>query len=208
MKRAFRIATLGAALGAVSMFLVPSVGQAQVRVEGRFRLPHGDISVGVGDPYYGRDPNYGGGYYGSPAYPVGSHVPYGYRVIERPRYGYGFSSPAFACRAHRAHHSHWVPVHRVRSRWVVVEEPVVVVDRRYERRYDDRYSTGRRYRDDRRYRNDRRYRDDRSYRDDRYRDDHVYGEDPYYDFNREYWDRSYGPGAGRHAHSDSCGHDD
>jgi hypothetical protein len=184
MKKKLRIAVAGAALAAASLFLVPADSQAQVRVEGRFRLPHGDIAIGVGDPYYG-----GGYYYGSPAYPVGSYVPYGYRVIERPRFGYGFASPAFACRAHRVYHSHWVPVRRVRSRWVVVERPVVVVERRYERRYEDDYYTGRRY-DDRRYRREP-----------------VYGEDPYYDFNREYWDRSYGPGPRQHVHSDSCGHD-
>jgi hypothetical protein len=72
----------------------------------------------------------------------------------------------------------------------VVQQPVVVVERGYDRRYDGRYATGRRYRDDRRYRGD-----------------HVYGEDPYYDFNREYWDRSYGPNQGGHVHTDSCGHD-
>ena len=191
MKKTFRNATVGAALAAVSMFLVPSAGQAQVRVEGRFRLPHGDISIGVGEPYYGRDPYYGG-YYGSPAYPVGSYVPYGYRVIQHDRLGYGFASPAFACRAHRVHHSHWVPVQRVRSRWVVVQQPVLVVERGYERGYDDPYYTGRRY-DDRRYRDGRRSRDDR-----RYRDDRAYSNDPYYNFNREYWDRSYRPYEGRH----------
>ncbi|MEO8347342.1 MAG: hypothetical protein ABI610_00400 [Acidobacteriota bacterium] len=170
-----------------------------MRVEGRFRLPHGDVAVSVGDRY--DDPYYGGGHYGYSRYPVGSYVPYGYRVIQRPRLGYGFASPAFACRAHRVHHSHWVPVRRVRTRWVVVQQPVLAVeegygrrydrgyDRGYDRRYDDRYPTGRRYRDDRPY-----------------RDEPVYGEDPYYDFNREYWDRSYGPGARQHVHSDSCGH--
>jgi hypothetical protein len=162
MNKTVRNATIGAAMAATSLFLVPSAGQAQVRVEGRFRLPHGDVAVSVGDRY--RDPYYGG-YYGYHRYPVGSYVPYGYRVIQRPRYGYGFSSPVFACRVHRAHHSHWVPVRRVRSRWVVVERPVVVVDRRYD---------------------DRRYRDDYLHR-----DAPVHGEDPYYDFNREYWDPSW-----------------
>ena len=177
MNKKIRNATIGTAMAATSVFLVPSAGQAQVRVEGRFRLPHGDVAVSVGDRY--RDPYSGGGYYGHSRYPVGSYVPYGYRVIQRPRLGYGFGSPAFACRVHRAHHSHWVPVRRVRTRWVVVERPVVVVERRYERRYDDPYYTGRRY-------DDRRYRDD--YLD---RDAPVHGEDPYYDFNREYWDPSW-----------------
>ena len=186
MRKGIQNATVGAAMAAMSLFLVASEGQAQVRVEGRFRLPHGDIAVSVGDRY--RDPYYGDAYYGSPRYPVGSYVPYGYRVIQRPRFGYGFASPAFACRVHRIHHSHWVPVRRVRSRWVVVERPVVVVERRYERRYEEPYYTGSRYEDR------------------RYRREPVYGEDPYYDFNREYWDRSYGPGPRQHVHTDSCGH--
>ena len=197
MKNTIRNATVGAAMAAAALFLVPSAGEAQVRVEGRFRLPHGDVAVSVGDRYHDR--HYGRGYYGHSRYPVGSYVPYGYRVIQRPRLGYGFASPAFACRSHRAHHSHWVPVRRVRTRWVVVQQPILVVQDGYGRGYDryDRYPTGRRSRDDRRYRDDRVY-----------RNDPVYGEDPYYDFNREYWDRSYGPGGRRHVHTESCDHDD
>jgi hypothetical protein len=161
MKRAIRSAILAAAVAAAIVFLTPSAARAQVRFEGRFRLPHGDIAVGVGDPYYGRR------YYGSPYFPVGSYVPYGYRVIRRPRFGYGFYSPSFACRSHAVYHSHWVPVRRYRTRWIVVERPVAVeryVERPY---YDDRYG-------------------------DVYREEGYRG-DPYYDFNREYWDRSYHP---------------
>lgn len=139
MKRAIQIAMVAAAVAAVVVFLAPSTAQAQVRFEGR--LPHGEMTVGVGDPYAPV-------YYGSPYYPVGSYVPYGYRVIRRSRLGYGFYSPSFACRSHRVHHAHWVPVRRYRSRWVVIERPVVV----------ERY---------------------------------VQRGDPYYDFNRQYWDRSY-----------------
>jgi hypothetical protein len=178
MRRAIRIAIVSVAAAVALLFLVPSSADAQVRFEGRFRLPHGDISVGVGDRGYG--------YYGYPAYPVGSYVPYGYRVIRRPRLGYGFYSPRFACRSHSVYHSHWVPVRSYGRRYIVVERPV---ERYVDRSYDDRP-----------------YRDDR-YRDDRYRDDRSYAGDPYYDFNREYWDRSYrNPYSSRHVHTDSCRH--
>ena len=166
-KKTIRIAVVSAAVLGALLFLAPAPAEAQVRVQGRFRLPHGSISIGVGDPYYR------GGYYGYPAYPVGSYVPYGYRVIRRPRLGYGFYSPAFACRTHRVYHSHWIPVRSYGRRYLVVERPVVVVDRRY----DDGY-----------YRNDGYYRGNRPCQ-----PDGAYCGDPYYDFNREYWDRSYHP---------------
>jgi hypothetical protein len=129
MNRAIRLTMVATAVLSVAVFLMPSAAQAQVRFEGRFRLPHGNIAIGVGDPYY---------------FPVGSYVPYGYRVIRVPRYGYGFY-----------HRSYWIPVRRYRTRWVVIARPVLV-----ERPYYDGYR-GR------------------------------YRADPYYDFNREYWDRSY-----------------
>lgn len=181
MRKAIRITFGAAALGAVSVFLSPSTAQAQVRVEGRFRLPHGDISIGVGDPYYGR------GYYGSPYYPVGSYVPYGHRVSRRPRLGFGFQSRAFACRPHGgAYHSHWVPVRRYRSRWVVVSAPVLVGERPY---YEDGYS------------------DDGGYdRGGRYSDRDYYGDSRrhacYESCPIHHPDARYG-----HVHGDSCGHD-
>lgn len=166
MKKAIRSAMLAAAVAAVVGFSTPSAAQAQVRFEGRFRLPHGDIAVGVGDPHYGSP-------YGYHRYPVGSYVPYGYRVTRQPRLGYGFYSPAFVCRAHGVRHTHWVPVRRYRTRWVVVERPVVVAERPYyrDRNYGPRYS-----------------------------------DDPYYNFNREYWDRSYHNPYSRHVHTDDCRH--
>ena len=178
MKRAIRTVVVSAAVAGALLFLIPSPGEAQVRVQGRFRVPHGRISIGIGDPYYRG--GYYGGYYGSPAYPVGSYVPYGYRVIRRPRLGYGFYSPSSYCRTHRVYHTHWIPVRSYRRRYIVVERPVVVVNRGY----DDRYSS-----------------DDRDYRDDRYyrnstrpcQLDGAYCGDPYYDFNRQYWDRNYHP---------------
>jgi hypothetical protein len=169
MDRVIRNASLAAAVAGAVVLSTPSAAQGQVRVEGRFRLPHGDVAVSVGDPYY--DPYYGGGYYdhvyyGAPAYPIGSYVPYGYRVIEVPRLGYGFYSPAFACRLHHARHRHWIPARHYSSRWVVMERPYYGGRTYYRRGYDDRrYS----------------------------RRDGAYGGDPYYDFNREYWDRSYHP---------------
>jgi len=175
MPRTIRIAFVSAAVAGALLFLDPVPAQAQVRVEGRFRLPHGDIAIGVGDPYYRR--GYPGGYYGSPAYPVGSYAPYGYQVIRRARLGYGFYSPAFVCRTHRVRHSHWIPVRSYGRRYIVVERPVVV-ERYVERRYQEPYYDG------------------------------NYSDDPYYNFNREYWDRDYrNPYQSRHVHTDSCDHD-
>jgi hypothetical protein len=136
MKKAIRLSLVSVALAGALLVLAPPA-QAQVRVEGRFRLPHGSISVGVGDPYY----------YGSPVFPIGSYVPYGYRVIRQPRLGYGFY-----------YRSRWIPVRPYARRYVVIERPIVVVDRRPPCQPDGAYCG-----------------------------------DPYYDFNREYWDRSYHP---------------
>jgi hypothetical protein len=179
MQSGIRNASLLAAVAGAVVLSMPSAAQGQVRVEGRFRLPHGDVAVSVGDPYY--DPYYGGGYYGgayygAPAYPIGSYVPYGYRVIEVPRLGYGFYSPVFACRLHHAHHRHWVPALRYSSRWVVARRPYFGGPAYYRRGYDGRRYTNRGY-EDRRYS----------------RRNPAYSGDPYYDFNRELWDRSYHP---------------
>lgn len=183
MKRGARFTIGAAALAAVVVTAAPSPAQGQVRVEGRFRLPHGDIAVSVGDRYGRRH----GGYYGYHRYPVGSYVPYGYRVQHRSRLGYGFYSPVFACRAHRVRHAHWVPVRRHRTRYIVVQQPVVV------ERYVER----------RPYRGDDYYEDGYS-RDGYYED--GYGRDPYYDFNRELGDPSYRRPARRHVHTDACRH--
>jgi hypothetical protein len=156
MNKTIRKAVLGVAAAGALLFLAPSPGEAQVRVQGRFRLPHGSISIGVGDPYYR------GGYYGHPAYPVGSYVPYGYRVIRRPRLGYGFY-----------YRSRWIPVRPYGRRYIVVARPVVVVAPRYDGGY---------------YRNDGYYRGTRPCQ-----PDGAYCGDPYYDFNRQYWDRTYHP---------------
>jgi hypothetical protein len=140
MNKTIRKAVLGVATAGALLFLAPSPSAAQVRVQGRFRVPHGRISIGIGDPYY-RGGYYG--YYGYPAYPVGSYVPYGYRVIRRPRLGYGFY-----------HRSRWIPVRPYGRRYIVVARPVVVVDPRY----DDGY-----YRDNRYYRQNGAYSGDPYY---------------------------------------------
>ena len=118
MRKTIRIVVGGAALAAAVAFFVPSTAQAQLRFYGRFPVPHGSFSIGVGDPYYR-----GYGYYGYGAFPVGSYVPYGYRVIYEPTLGYGFYSPAFYCGPHRVYHSHWVPVRRYGPRYIVVRRP-------------------------------------------------------------------------------------
>jgi len=175
MPRTIRLAFVSAAVVGALLFVVPVPGEAQVRVEGRFRLPHGDIAIGVGDPYYRR--GYSGGYYGSPAYPTGSYVPYGYRVIRRPRLGYGFYSPSFVCRTHRTRHSHWVPVRSYARRYIVVERPVVV-ERYVERGYQEPYYEGG-------YSNDQYYDFNRELWDRDYRN----------------------PYRSRHVHTDACDHD-
>jgi hypothetical protein len=151
MRKIIRIFVGGTLLATALAFFVPAPAQAQVRFYGRFPLPYGSISVGVGDPYYG-----GYGYYGYGAFPVGSYVPYGYRVIYRPRFGYGFYSPAFACRTHRIYHSHWIPVRSYGARYIVIDRPFIggyggyggYYGRSYRPYYGDRYYSrdyGRRY---------------------------------------------------------------
>lgn len=97
MKKAIRIA-LGSAVLAGGLAVVgASPANAQVRFEGSFPLPHGRISVGVGDVGYG----------------VGSYVPYGYDVYENPDYGYGFE-----------YEDYWYPCEQYGTRWVIVGAPV------------------------------------------------------------------------------------
>ncbi len=159
MKKALRNGVVGAVLAGSLLFLAPAPGEAQVQVRGRIPLPHGSISFSVGDSY------------GYSRYPVGSYVPYGYRVVRRARLGYGFYSPVFFCRTHGVRHPHWVPVRSHGRRYVVVERPDVVVERRVNDRYNDgRYGV-----------------------DPRCQEDGAYCGDPYYDFNREFWDRNYHP---------------
>jgi hypothetical protein len=141
MKRATRIALGSAALAACLGFAGASRANAQVRFEGSFPLPHGRISVGVGDP----------------TFPNGSFVPDGYSVYDDPEYGYGF-----------AYGDEWVSCRPYGRRWVIVERRPYFGSRgygsrRFDRRYQQRYSP-RFWRDDHRRffrREDRRSWDDR-----------------------------------------------
>lgn len=172
MKRGLRIGLGIAGFLGVLAFVEVSAASAD-RFSGTFRGPHGQFSIHVG----------------SPTYPVGSYAPYGYRVYERPRYGYGFDTPIHYCRPHRLRHSHWVPVRRYQRRWLIIERPSVYVERPY---YEGRY-------DERPYYGDGRY-DDRVYADDYRYDDRVYDDD------RRYDDRKWR--SKRHKHSRDCDHDD
>jgi len=96
MKRSLRIALGSAALVAGLAVAGTSPAAAQVSFSGSFPLPHGQISIGVGDPYFS----------------VGSYVPYGYTVIEDPTYGYGFY-----------YQSRWIPVRPYGSTWVIGAQP-------------------------------------------------------------------------------------
>ena len=151
MKRVIRIAAGAAVLAGGLAIAGAATANAQVRIGGAFRLPHGVISFSVGDPYF----------------PVGSYVPYGYEVYDDPYYGYGF-----------AYEDRWIPCEPHGRRWVVMERPTYYGRRDY--RYD-RYSRYDRYQSERwarRYRRDDRYQSDRRYdryqsdrRDDRWRGD-------------------------------------
>jgi hypothetical protein len=104
MKKAIRI-TLGSAVLAGGLAVVgASPANAQVRFEGSFPLPHGRISVGVGDPRFG----------------VGSYVPYGYNVYDNPDYGYGFE-----------YEDQWFPCEQYGSQWVIIGAPVFFGHRDY-----------------------------------------------------------------------------
>lgn len=96
MKRSIRIALGTAAVAAALTVAGASPAQAQVRFSGSFPLPHGRISIGIGDPFFS----------------VGSYVPYDYTVIEDPNYGYGFW-----------YRDRWIPTERIDSSWVVCERP-------------------------------------------------------------------------------------
>jgi len=96
MKRGIRIALASTAMVAGLAVAGVSPASAQVRFSGSFPLPHGRISIGVGDPFFS----------------VGSYVPYGYSVIEDPTYGYGFY-----------YRSRWIPVRPYGSSWVICDQP-------------------------------------------------------------------------------------
>lgn len=96
MKNALRLAAISAAMVAGLAFTGASQTQAGVSFSGTFPLPHGVISIGIGDPYFS----------------VGTYVPVGYRICARDGYGYGFM-----------YGSRWIPVRRYGARWRVCDSP-------------------------------------------------------------------------------------
>ena len=96
MRTQFRIAIAAAALMAGLSFAGASRANAGVSFQGTFPLPHGSISIGIGNPAFG----------------VGAFVPYGYNVANDPQYGYGFY-----------YGSSWIPCRPYQSRWIVCDRP-------------------------------------------------------------------------------------
>ena len=126
MTRRIRIALGSVAVAAGLTLAGAAPASAQVRFEGTFPLPHGRLSIGIGDP----------------AFPVGGYVPYGYAVIQDPTYGYGFY-----------YGDSFIPCQPYGDQWVVVERPVYFGHgyvRPYYRSYDSvrPYYYGRSYRRD------------------------------------------------------------
>jgi len=126
-----------------------STANAQVSFSGSFPLPHGRISVNVGDPVYR----------------VGTFAPDNCDIYEHPAYGYGFIAG-----------ERFIPVREYQGRWVVTSAPTRI-SRRYDdwrfakvyRRASERRIYERRYdrRDDRRDWRDDRNRQDRRWDRDR-----------------------------------------
>jgi hypothetical protein len=186
MKKAIRIALGSGVLAAGLAFAGAPAASAQVRIRGSFPLPHGRISVSVGDRF-----------------PIGGYVPYGYDVYDDAGYGYGF-----------VYDNQWIPCEARGTRWVIVGSPVYYGHRdyRYGRTYrNDLYAYSRDYRYGRTYRNDRYpysrdYRYGRTYRNDRYpysRDSHRY--DGRRDRRDDRWqrdDRRHRPDSRRHDRHD------
>jgi hypothetical protein len=73
-----------------------SRAQAGVSFSGTFPLPHGQISIGIGDPYF----------------QVGAYVPAGFQIYARTGYGYGF-----------AYNNNWIPVRPYGDAWQVCGRP-------------------------------------------------------------------------------------
>ena len=96
MRNVLRLGVMSAAL--VAGLTVTSVSRADVAVSfsGTFPLPHGQISIGVGDPYFR----------------VGAFVPVGYQIYARSGYGYGF-----------AYNNRWIPVRPYGDGWRVCGRP-------------------------------------------------------------------------------------
>jgi len=111
MRNLLRYTVVSAALVAGLALTGGSPAQAQVSFSGTFPLPHGQISIGIGDPYFH----------------VGAVVPVGYQVYARSGYGYGF-----------AYNNRWIPVRPYGSVWRVCGNPYFD-DAYYPGVYYDRY---------------------------------------------------------------------
>jgi hypothetical protein len=96
MRNIVRYVVTTAALIAGLALMGSSRADAQVGFTGTFPLPHGQISIGIGDPYFH----------------VGAFVPVGYQIYARSGYGYGF-----------AYNDRWIPVRPSGGRWLVCGHP-------------------------------------------------------------------------------------
>ena len=96
MKNVLRYVVMSAALTAGLAVTGGSRADAGVSFSGTFPLPHGQISIGIGDPYFR----------------VGAFVPVDYQVYARSGYGYGF-----------AYNNRWIPVRRYGDAWRVCDSP-------------------------------------------------------------------------------------
>jgi len=131
MKNALRFAAISAAMAAGLAFTGASRAQAGVSISGTFPLPHGVISIGIGDPFF----------------QVGAYVPAGYRICARDGYGYGFM-----------YRSRWIPVRRYGEYWRVYDSPWYDDVYYSDAYYGGSYYTGRfspRYHSSQRYYHDR-----------------------------------------------------
>ncbi len=96
MRNVLRYVVVSAAISAGLAVTGSSRVDAGVSFTGTFPLPHGQISIGIGDPYF----------------PVGAYVPVGYQIYARSGYGYGF-----------AYNNRWIPVQPYGHVWRVCGSP-------------------------------------------------------------------------------------
>ena len=96
MRNVLRYAVMSAALLAGAAVTGGSSAQAGISFSGTFPLPHGQISIGIGDPYFH----------------VGAFVPVGHPIYARSGYGYGF-----------AYNNRWIPVRPYGDAWQVCGSP-------------------------------------------------------------------------------------
>jgi hypothetical protein len=96
MRNVLRYAVMSAALLVGPAVTSASRADAVVSFSGTFPLPHGQISIGIGDPYFH----------------VGAFVPVGYQIYARSGFGYGF-----------AYNNRWIPVRPYGDVWQVCGSP-------------------------------------------------------------------------------------